>query len=62
MTKEEIALLSEEELIDRVTTYFIRKDVEPERARELAENFLQTLVEHQRTTAMLEGVLVERLE
>ena len=62
MTKEEIALLSEEELIDRVTTYFIRKDVEPERARVLAENFLQTLLEHQRAAAMLEETLVERLE
>ena len=62
MTKEEIALLSEEELIDRVTTYFIRKDVEPERARELAENFLETLFRYRRMTSMLEGALVERLE
>lgn len=62
MTKEEIALLSEEELIYRVTTHFIGKDVEPERARGLAENFLETLFRYRRMTSMLEDALVERLE
>ncbi len=62
MTKEEISQMSEEELLEAVTNWFVlQNEVPHEVARRLAEEFLEMLFRYRRLTAMLEESLVARI-
>lgn len=62
MTKAEIDLMSDEELIEVFAKFLsLEQEIEIEEARKLAQNFLEVLFRHRRITAMLEEALVRRV-
>lgn len=61
MTKEEIHLMSEAELKQLVTNFFLTGDLGVQTVEELAEEFLETLFRYRRMTSMLEEALILRI-